>query len=165
MSGEIKVKEVTSGGAVAAYRAVMYGDMPAWKAVWAEILTSCIGWLPGALGLFLRMKLYPTLFRRCGRKVVFGRNILLRHPHKIELGDGVVLDDGCTVDAKGGSNRGIRLGDKVYVGRGTTLYCKNGDIDVLVIESTYGNRLHANVANARADLRDAVSRLESFLAA
>ncbi|MBR6023190.1 MAG: hypothetical protein IK066_12320, partial [Kiritimatiellae bacterium] len=130
MSGEIKVKEVTSGGAVAAYRAVMYGDMPAWKAVWAEILTSCIGWLPGALGLFLRMKLYPTLFRRCGRKVVFGRNILLRHPHKIELGDGVVLDDGCTVDAKGGSNRGIRLGDKVYVGRGTTLYCKNGDIDV-----------------------------------
>ena len=30
------------------------------------------------------------------------------------------------------------------------------DIDVLVIESTYGNRLHANVANARADLRDAI---------
>ena len=30
------------------------------------------------------------------------------------------------------------------------------DLDILVIESTYGNRLHANVSNARADLRDAI---------
>ena len=129
-SEEIKVKEVTKGGAAGAYRAVMYGDMPVWKAAWAEALTCCLGWMPGALGLFLRMKLYPTLFRKCGRKVVFGRNVLLRHPHKIELGDGVVLDDGCTVDAKGGSNHGVKLGEKVYVGRGTTIYCKNGDIEV-----------------------------------
>ncbi len=30
------------------------------------------------------------------------------------------------------------------------------DLDVLIIESTYGNRLHAPAVNARADLRDAI---------
>ena len=82
------------------------------------------------MGLFLRAKLYPGLFKRCGRKVVFGKNVTIRHPHKIELGDGVVLDDGAVVDAKGGGNAGIALGDRVYVGRNTIVYCKNGDIEI-----------------------------------
>jgi acetyltransferase-like isoleucine patch superfamily enzyme len=42
----------------------------------------------------------------------------------------VVLDDNCLVDAKGESNRGIRIGDGVFVGRNTILSCKNGDIDL-----------------------------------
>ena len=76
------------------------------------------------------MKLYPVLFKSCGRKVVFGKNVTIRHPHKIVLGDGVVLDDNCVVDAKGADNRGIVLGDRVYVGRNTIIYCKNGDISI-----------------------------------
>ena len=82
-SAEFKVKEVTKGSAFGAYRALMYGDMGLGKIVWAEILFTMIGGLGGALGLFLRMKLYPTLFKSCGRKVVFGKNITIRHPHKI----------------------------------------------------------------------------------
>jgi acetyltransferase-like isoleucine patch superfamily enzyme len=42
----------------------------------------------------------------------------------------VVLDDNCLVDAKGESNRGITIGDGVFVGRNTILSCKNGDIDL-----------------------------------
>jgi len=89
-----------------------------------------IGGLGGALGLFLRMKLYPPLFKSCGRKVVFGRNVTIRHPHKISLGDGVVLDEGSLIDAKGTTNTGLALGAHVYVGRNTMIYCKNGDIDI-----------------------------------
>ena len=129
-SAEFKVKEMEKGGAWAAYRALMYGDMPLWKVLWAEFLYFWFGHLPGPAGLWLRMKLYPSLFRSCGRKVVFGRGVLIRHPHKIDLGDGVVLDDGATVDAKGADNHGIVLGEKVYVGRQSTLYCKNGDMRV-----------------------------------
>lgn len=129
-SAECKVKELTKGGAWSAYRALMYGNMPLAKVLWAEFLYFFIGHLGGPLGLFLRMKFYPSLFRRCGRKVVFGRGVLIRHPHKIDLGDGVVLDDGATIDAKGADNHGITLGEKVYVGRQSTLYCKNGDMSV-----------------------------------
>ena len=129
-SAEFKVKEVTKGSAFGAYRALMYGDMGLGKIVWAEILFTMLGGLGGAPGLFLRMKLYPTLFKSCGPKVVFGKNITIRHPHKISLGAGVVLDDGCVVDAKGTSNAGIVLGDRVYVGRNTIIYCKNGDIEI-----------------------------------
>lgn len=127
---EFKVKEVMQGSALAAYRELMYGNLGWGKILWAELLFTLIGGLGGALGLWLRQKLYPPLFHSCGRKVVFGRNLTIRHPQKIELGDGVVLDDHCVLDAKGATNRGIRLHNRVYVGRNTILNCKNGDIDI-----------------------------------
>src|SRR6185503_4457216 len=65
---------------------------------------------PGAFGLFARKLLYPALLGSCGRNVVF--------------------DDNCLLDAKGESNRGIRIGDGVFVGRNTILSCKNGDIEL-----------------------------------
>jgi acetyltransferase-like isoleucine patch superfamily enzyme len=86
--------------------------------------------VPGALGLVLRKALYPWLLGSCGRNVVFGQNVVLRHPHKIQLGSNVVIDDNCLLDAKGETNRGIRIGDGVFVGRNTILSCKNGDIDL-----------------------------------
>ncbi len=87
-------------------------------------------WVPGALGLALRKMLYPRLLGACGRNVVFGHNVVLRHPHKIRLGDDVVIDDNCLLDAKGTSNGGIAIGSGVFIGRNTILSCKNGDIDI-----------------------------------
>ena len=84
----------------------------------------------GALGLALRKALYPVLLGSCGRNVVFGQNVVLRHPHKIHIGSNVVIDDNCLLDAKGDTNRGIRIADGVFIGRNTILSCKNGDIDV-----------------------------------
>ncbi len=86
--------------------------------------------VPGALGLALRKTFYPLLLGSCGRHVVFGQNVVLRHPHKIHLGDNVVVDDNCLLDAKGASNQGIRIGSGVFIGRNTILSCKNGDIDI-----------------------------------
>jgi acetyltransferase-like isoleucine patch superfamily enzyme len=85
---------------------------------------------PGALGLALRKALFPLLLGSCGRNVVFGQNVVLRHPHKIHIGDNVVVDDNCLLDAKGESNRGIRLGSGVFIGRNSILSCKNGDIEL-----------------------------------
>jgi acetyltransferase-like isoleucine patch superfamily enzyme len=85
---------------------------------------------PGALGLVIRKALYPMLLGSCGRNVVFGQHVVLRHPHKIHIGNNVVIDDLCLVDAKGESNRGIRIGDGVFIGRHTILSCKNGDIEL-----------------------------------
>jgi acetyltransferase-like isoleucine patch superfamily enzyme len=95
-----------------------------------EIIVLCSQHIPGALGYFLRGKLYPSLLGACGRNVIFGHNVVMRHPHKIRIGDGVVIDDNCLIDAKGEANRGITIGAGVFIGRNTILSCKNGDIDI-----------------------------------
>jgi acetyltransferase-like isoleucine patch superfamily enzyme len=85
---------------------------------------------PGALGLFLRKTFYPKLLGACGRNVVFGQNVVIRHPHKVRIGNNVVIDDNCLIDAKGDTNTGIRIDDGVFVGRNSILSCKNGDIEL-----------------------------------
>jgi acetyltransferase-like isoleucine patch superfamily enzyme len=93
-----------------------------------EMVLLLSAWVPGALGLFLRSKLYPLLLGSCGRNVTFGQNVVLRHPHKIRIGSDVVVDDNVLLDAKGVDNRGIELADGVFLGRNTILSCKNGNI-------------------------------------
>jgi acetyltransferase-like isoleucine patch superfamily enzyme len=95
-----------------------------------ELIVTFTQSVPGALGLALRKALYPALLGSCGRNVVFGQNVVLRHPHKIHIADNVVVDDNCLLDAKGETNIGIRIGNGVFVGRNTILSCKNGDIDL-----------------------------------
>jgi acetyltransferase-like isoleucine patch superfamily enzyme len=131
MGTDFKVKQVSAnGGAWAQYRQLMYGDQSLTRIVYAEIITLLFGSLPGALGLLLRKFSYPRLFKSCGRGVIFGRNLTLRHTHKITLAAGVILDDGVVLDAKGEGNRGITIGERVYIGRHSIVYCKGGDIDL-----------------------------------
>ena len=104
---------------------------PGWGALISyEIVVMLSQSVPGALGLALRKALYPSLLGSCGRNVVFGQHVVLRHPHKIHIGDNVVIDDNCLVDAKGTTNEGIRIGSGVFVGRNTILSCKNGNIEL-----------------------------------
>ncbi len=93
-----------------------------------ELVMLLSAWIPGALGLFLRSKLYPLLLGSCGRNVTFGQNVVLRHPHKIRIGNDVVVDDHVLLDAKGVDNKGILLEDGVFLGRNTILSSKNGFI-------------------------------------
>jgi acetyltransferase-like isoleucine patch superfamily enzyme len=110
------------------YQALVIGK-PGWGMLLKyELIILLCSWLPGALGLILRGKLYPLLLGRVGRGVVFGQNVTLRHPHKIFIGDDVVIDDNCLLDAKGVDSKGIFLGDKVFLGRNSILSCKDGDI-------------------------------------
>ena len=95
-----------------------------------EIVVLASQAVPGALGLALRKALYPLLLGSCGRNVVFGQNVVLRHAHKIHIGNDVAIDDHCLLDAKGETNRGITIGDRVFIGRNTILSCKNGDIEL-----------------------------------
>lgn len=95
-----------------------------------EFLITLLGPLPGALGLFLRKKYYPILFKSVGKNVIFGKNITLRHPQKISLGNNVIIDDNVLLDAKGGKSSGINIGDNATIGRHSALICKDGSIDI-----------------------------------
>jgi len=95
-----------------------------------EAVTLLVSRLPGALGLFLRSKIYPWLLGEVGRGVVFGANMTLRHPHKIRIGNDTIIDDNVLIDAKGSDNRGITIGDDCFIGRNSILSCKDGDIEL-----------------------------------
>ncbi len=95
-----------------------------------ELITGVLGSFPGAPGYFLRSKIYPWLLGEVGANTVIGRGVTLRHPHKIRLGKNVTIDDYSVLDAKGQSNTGIHIGDDVYIGRNSIVYCKDGDIEI-----------------------------------
>ena len=114
----------------AKYQALIVGQPGLGALLRHELVTMAAQSMPGAAGLALRKALYPLLLGSCGRNVVFGQNVVLRHPHKIHIGSNAVIDDNCLLDAKGESNRGIRIGNGVFVGRNTILSCKNGDIEL-----------------------------------
>ena len=118
------------GSARAKYSALVVGRPGLGALFKYELIVQFSQAVPGALGLALRKTLYPHLLGSCGRNVVFGQNVVLRHPHKVHIADNVVIDDHCLLDAKGDANAGIRIGRGVFIGRNTILSCKNGDIEL-----------------------------------
>jgi acetyltransferase-like isoleucine patch superfamily enzyme len=82
------------------------------------------------MGLFLRKITYKTLFAEIGTNVIFGRDITIRHPHEIYIGDNVIIDDHGLLDAKGKKLKGIVLKDNIILGRNTSLVCKEGRITI-----------------------------------
>ncbi len=110
------------------YQDLVVGSRSLGRLLAYELVMSLTSWVPGALGLVLRKLSYPRILGAVGRNVVFGQGVTLRHPAKIRLGDDVVVDDLVLLDAKGDSNRGIDIGSGVFLGRGTILSCKNGNI-------------------------------------
>jgi len=103
------------------YAALVVGQPGLGALVKYELIVMLAQARTGAFGLALRKALYPALLGSCGRNVVFGQNVVLRHPHKIRIADNVVIDDNCLLDAKGERNRGITIGSGVFVGRNTIL--------------------------------------------
>jgi acetyltransferase-like isoleucine patch superfamily enzyme len=123
-------KELQAGGrsARAKYRSLFVGRRGLMPLLAYEIANLFVLPVPGALGLLLRRIFLPGLLGGCGRGVVFGRGLTLRHPHKIEIGEGAVIDDGAVLDAKGERNLGLRIGAGALIGRDTILSCKEGSI-------------------------------------
>ena len=129
MSESIHIqREVASKSKMKLYADLVVGKPGVGALLKYELITFLCTYLPGALGLWLRGKLYPLLLGACGKGCVFGHGVVLRHPHKIHLGAGTVVDDLVLLDAKGDSNAGIFVGEGSFVGRGSILSCKNGDI-------------------------------------
>lgn len=124
----VAIQDAVKGSPLRAYQDLVIGSRSVSRLVLYELVMLTSSWVPGALGLLLRRLLYPLLLGASGRGVIFGQGVVLRHPHKVRLGDGVTLDDLVVLDAKGGTNRGIDVGRGAFLGRGTILSCKDGDI-------------------------------------
>src|SRR3990172_6055138 len=113
---------------IARYQELVLGSDKIRYLIKYELIILFFSGMPGALGIFLRSKFLPKLLGSCGRGVVFGRNIVFRHPQKINIGNGVIIDDNVLMDAKGNNNKGIQIKEEVFIGRNSILSCKGGDI-------------------------------------
>ena len=126
----LKSINVAGTSALKKYEAFFVGRPGLWALLHYELATTILAPMPGALGLFLRKSLYSGLFRRCGSGVVWGRNISLRHPGRISVGNRVAIDDGCLLDARGAGDEGIFIGDDVLIARDTIIQSKASPITI-----------------------------------
>ena len=117
-------------GPLAAYRRLSVGEQGFAYFIRYELGLLFLRNLQGGLGIFMRGLLFRGLFRHAGRKIFIAPGVTLRHPRRIGLGDEVILDEGCVLDAKGSQGEGIRLGSRVFVSRQAHLGCKEGSITV-----------------------------------
>lgn len=133
MSGGTKFQESLVDRRVSAaerYRDLVVGANVGWGGLMHyELVTAVAGNLPGAVGLFVRGILYRGLLRRLGRGATLGRGVVLRHPRRIALDDGVLVDDLCLLDARG-SAEGLTIGEGALLSRETILSCKAAPIAI-----------------------------------
>jgi len=89
-------------------------------------------WCPGALGLLLRQRLYPSYLGHCGKKVLFGRFVDFINPKKIHIGNRVVINNNVLLAAEDNPEiyNSITIADDVFIGSGTTLIAGPGTINI-----------------------------------
>lgn len=126
------VSDMAAGGsALRKYQSFFVGHSGFGKLIGYELTMMLTAGMRGALGYQLRKTFFPRLFAAVGRGVVFGRALILRCPGRISLGDAVLIDDNCTLDARGdGEAASIHIGSRSLIARDTILVVKDGHIRI-----------------------------------
>ena len=57
----------------------------------------------------------PTQLKHCGKNVIIGKTVRIRHPEKVSIGDNVIIDDFCYITGE------VEIGDYVHIGNGCTI--------------------------------------------
>ena len=114
----------------AKYQSLVTGHGGLWSLLRYELTTALLGCIPGAIGLAIRRFAYRGLFKSCGRSLVLGRGVTIRHADKISLGRNVVIDDFCVLDGRGSGEGGLVIGDEVIINRGCIVQSKFGSIRI-----------------------------------
>lgn len=116
-----------NGSAFAKYANFFVGDASFGRFLRYELAIILAAGTRGALGFALRKTMFPGLFGRAGRGMNFGRDISLRCPGRMSLGDNVTIDDGCALDARGGRGpEDFVIGERTLIARDTSLVLKSG---------------------------------------
>ena len=128
--------ELTRRGPVAAYHHFFTGR----SGLVALLRYECsVAWHQnrgGALGYALRSRLYRGLLATPARGLKWGLGVGLRHPGKMDLGEGTAVDDHALLCARGAPDRdaggrpGFRIGPGSLIGRSTVVQAKRGPLRI-----------------------------------
>lgn len=111
---------------LASYQDLVVGSRSWTALLHHEVVASWGAALPGALGVGFRRAVWPSLFAHMGR-TVWGRNVTLRHPRRMWIGD-ALIDDDCLLDARGCAEGEFRIEDGALVSRGCIVSGKDGPL-------------------------------------
>ena len=119
-----------SGGRL--YRQLAVGNSGLLHFFLYELYTTfCVG-LSGALGFGLRHVFLKYLLGSAQGGVAVGKDVLIRQPRRISMGQKVMIDDHAVLDVRyvdgDRSETGIYIGDHVLVGRYSVINAKGGTI-------------------------------------
>ncbi len=121
----------SDGSALKKYQTFFVGETGLGKLFRYEMTMLFAAGVRGALGYLLRRKLFPGLMAGAGSGLNFGRDIVLRCPGRMRLGDNVTIDDGCALDARGASGaEDFTIGSNTLIARSTELVVKQGFIRI-----------------------------------
>jgi acetyltransferase-like isoleucine patch superfamily enzyme len=124
MTGIRKMPQISlnkiEGSYLDKYKKRVVGSSSIYDLLKYEVLTSIFGSLPGGAGILLRKYVYKRLFSK-SNNVTFGRHLTIRHPSKIFIDKGTIIDDFCVLDAKSERNPGIIIGEKCLLSRNATI--------------------------------------------
>ncbi|MEL6679875.1 MAG: acyltransferase [Pseudomonadota bacterium] len=118
------------GSALKKYQAFFVGATGLGRLLRYELTMVLFSGLRGALGYAARKALFPKLFAEAGRGMNFGRNISLRCPGRMRLGDRVTIDDNCSLDARGAEPGGFSIGADTLVARDVIMVVKQGYLHI-----------------------------------
>ncbi len=127
------IEHLRSGGgsALSKYRAMFVGSDSLGALLAYEVVVALLGPVPGGLGLALRRTFLPMVLGAAGRNLLVARNVTVRCPGRVRVGDNVTLDEGCVLDAKGsGPQAGVHLGNDVLIGRHSILSGTDASIEL-----------------------------------
>lgn len=124
------VSVTASSSAIDRYRSVIVGHSSVGYLIRYEV-SMWLSAIPGAAGIFLRSKVWPRLFGSCGKGCLFGSHVVLRHPHRMHLGDRVVVSDGCILDARNDeTDEAMAIGNDVMLSNDVMIHCKGGTVRI-----------------------------------
>ncbi len=95
-----------------------------------ELLITVLTNIPGMIGLFLRQKLYKSILGKISKGSVIGMGVGFRHPRKIFIERGTVIDDFVSLSVVGSEKSYIRLAENVFIGRGSVLNVRDATIEI-----------------------------------
>ncbi len=128
-------------GAFNTYKNLAIGDGSLLELLGYELYSIFCMPVPGVIGYGLRQLVLPLLLKQAIKPAV-GVGVTVRHPSRIKLGRGAMIDDYAVLDIRINKSEsanssdaalkeeqfGIEIGERALVGRGTILCAKNGRI-------------------------------------
>ncbi len=117
------------GSALRTYAELVVGRPSLWHCIRYEFLMGFCAARGGAIGIMLRRLCYRRLFKSVGRGLVIGKNVTIRGGQGITIGNNVLIDDNCVLDARG-ADADIEIGDGTVVSRNSVIRSRNAKLAV-----------------------------------
>jgi acetyltransferase-like isoleucine patch superfamily enzyme len=129
LTAQLRQRLSSPTNALGRYRTIAVGQRGNSALLIFELINTLILPLPGWIGRRARSLLLPLVCGKIGRSVRIGTDCTLRNPARIQVGDGVIIEDRVCLDVKPHAH-GLIIGRNVMVGRRTICNCAGGIINI-----------------------------------